>query len=196
MEWNGALPYLYLFSAVGLVIGGLWLYRLRPFYRYFEISYEETYNLNDLYQIKLVGRITPKMEYLDIPYSTLSVSIDKPAIKGHIKSNEFTVELIRPRDRRRALGLICRHYFKAVNPYITETLQNKKEEIRLIKLSKKQLPKLQKLACNTCKHKLLCQISFDKCSYEREYKDSLLGRGLKVNFKASKEFQFQKSTVK
>ncbi len=196
MEWNGILPYIFILVVLILLGGAYWLYRSREFNNYFKISYDETYHLDALYHIKLSGTIVPRLDYLDIPYDTLSVSIDKPAIRGLIKKNQFSVELIRPRDRRKALRLIRRHYLNAVNPYIIETLQNKKEEIYLIRLSKKQLPKLQKLACNTCRHKLLCQISFDGCSYEREQKDMLLNKGLKVHFKPSREFQFQKNVMK
>lgn len=177
-------------------MGAYFLNRNHKFNHYFKISYEETYDLSELYHIKLIGTIIPKMDYLDVPYDTLTVEFNRPAIKGSIKSNEFTVELIRLKDRKKALQMIRKHYLAAVNPFIKETLQNKSEDIMLITLAQKQLPRLQKLACDSCKHKLQCQIAFEGCHYEREKKDKILDKGIKVDIRAFKGFQFNKSTIK
>ncbi len=160
-------------------------FRNRKFNQYFQIISDESYNLDDLFHIKLTGEIIPKMDYLDIPYDELTISIQTPTILGVIKQNQFYVQLIRPRHRKKALELVKLHYMKTVAPYIRDTIQNKREDIQLINLSKRHLPKIKKLACNTCRYKIQCRIAFTECNYEREKLDTLLEKGIVVKLNRS-----------
>ena len=54
----------------------------------------------------------------------------------------------------------------------------------------KQKHNLEKIACQTCKHKVQCQISFTECNYERESKDTILRKGIKVN--TNKNYELSK----
>ncbi|MBM7616068.1 hypothetical protein [Alkaliphilus hydrothermalis] len=188
----------YLFLSIGVALLFILFYQMlsylknKKFDSYFQIYSEETYNLDDLYHIKLKGHIAPKKDYLDIPYKELSIVIRTTAIQGEIKENEFYLELIRPRDRKKALMLVREQYMKAVTPYISETFQNRKEDIKLIELSKKHSAVMEKIACNTCKHKIQCSISFTQCHYERADVDVLLNKGIKVDVKTSTGFSYYK----
>lgn len=155
--------------------------RTKLFDKYFQIYLDESYNLDDLFPIKIQGKVLPRVDFLDIPYENLNIEINTKTIRGTIASNTLSLELIKPGDRRTSVYLVKTHYIKAVKPYIKETIKNKKEYINLVRMSTKQRHNLEKLACQTCKHKVQCQISFTKCNYEREHKDTILRRGIKVN---------------
>ncbi|WP_034328045.1 hypothetical protein [Alkaliphilus transvaalensis] len=178
----------YLLTALLIILSSIIFYQIisflknNKFNQYFQLFSQESYNLDDLFPIKLSGEIIPKKDYLEIPHD-LYVTINTTAIQGEIKHNRFYIELIRPKDRKKALELVKSQYLKTVTPYIRETIQNKKEDIRLIELSKKQLPQMQKIACNTCKHKVQCQIAFTSCNYEREEVDTIIRKGIKVDYK-------------
>lgn len=155
--------------------------RTKTFDKYFQVYLEEAYNLDDLFPIKIKGKIIPKVDFLDIPYEDLDIEINTKTIRGTIVSNGLSLELIRPRDRKTALYLIKTHYIKTVKPYIKETIQNKKEYIGLINLAEKHKRKLEKIACQTCKHRVQCQISFSECNYERLERDAILRKGIRVD---------------
>ncbi len=162
----------------------------RLFDKYFQIILEENYNLDDLFPIKISGQIIPKADFLEIPYNNLSVQINTQRIRGTIISNRISLELIKIGDRKKAIYLVKKHYTKAVKPYIRETFQSKMEHIRLIKISKRQRPRMKKIACNTCKHKMQCQIAFKGCNYERKTQDSVLDKGLVVNSNKNYELDY------
>lgn len=157
------------------------LFQTRLFDKYFQIYSEENYNLNDLFPIKIQGKIIPKVDFLDIPYEQLNIEINTKTIRGTIINNILSLKLIKPKDRRTSVYLIKTYYINAVKPYIVETIKNKKEYIELIKISTKQKRNLEKIACQTCKHKVQCNISFTKCNYKRMNKDAILRKGIKVN---------------
>lgn len=163
-------------------------FRTKLFDKYFQVYLEESYNLDHLFPIKIKGNIVPKVDFLDIPYDNLSIEINTKTIRGTIINNNLSLELIKPRDRKTSVYLIKTHYIKTVRPYIKETIQNKKEYIELINLSAKQKCNLEKIACQTCKHKVQCQISFMECNYERAVKDAILGKGIKVDTDRNYEF--------
>ena len=50
--------------------------RTKLFDKYFQIYLEENYNLDDLFSIKIQGKIIPKVDFLDIPYEDLNIEID------------------------------------------------------------------------------------------------------------------------
>lgn len=156
-------------------------FRTKLFDKYFQICLEETYNLDDLFPIKIRGRVLPKVDFLDIPYESLNIEINTKTIRGTIINNTLSMELIRPSDRRASIYLVKIHYIDTVRPYIRETVKNKKEYIDLVKISTKQKHNLERIACQTCKHRVQCQISFTKCNYEREHNDTILRKGIKVN---------------
>ncbi|MCC5911039.1 MAG: hypothetical protein JJT76_11450 [Clostridiaceae bacterium] len=155
--------------------------RTRLFDKYFQIQLEETYNLDDLFLIKVMGHITPKVDYLEIPYENLQIKINTKTIRGTIINNTVSLELIKLNDRKKALYLIKKHYSKAVKSYIAETIVNKKQHIELINISKSEKKYMKKVACDTCKHRMQCQIAFNKCNYERETKDAILSKGMKID---------------
>jgi len=157
------------------------LFRTRLFDKYFQIYLEESYNLDDLFPIKMKGQIIPKVDFLDIPYQNLNIEVNTKTIRGTIVNNTISLELIKPTDRKSSVHLIKIHYIKTVKSYITETIKNKKEYIELIKISQKQKHNLDKIACQTCKHRVQCQISFKECNYEREYRDEILRKGITIN---------------
>lgn len=164
--------------------------RTKLFDKYFQIYLEENYNLDDLFSIKIQGKIIPKVDFLDIPYEDLNIEIDTKTIRGTIINNTLSLELIRPSDRKTSIYLVKTYYIKTVKPYIKETIKNKKEYIDLVRISTKQKHNLEKIACQTCKHKVQCQISFTKCNYERESKDTILRKGIKVN--TNKNYELNK----
>ncbi|MDR5658430.1 hypothetical protein RH915_02900 [Serpentinicella sp. ANB-PHB4] len=166
--------------------------RTKLFDKYFQVDIEESYNLVDLYPIKITGTIRPTVDYLDIPYEDLDIVINTKTIRGTIVNNKISLELIQLSDRRKALYLIKKHYTKAVQSYITETLTNKKQFIELINISSKEKRSLEKIACNTCKHRLNCPLEFNKCTYERETKDIILSKGIKVN--TTKNYELNSTT--
>ncbi|MFW5648526.1 MAG: hypothetical protein ACOCG5_05520 [Candidatus Alkaliphilus sp. MAG34] len=176
----------YIFIIVGIIFVIL-IYlllqslRTKLFDKYFQIYLDESYNLDDLFPIKIQGKVLPKVDFLDIPYENLNIEISTKTIRGTINSNTLSLELIKPGDRKTSVYLVKTHYTKAVKPYIKETIKNKKEYISLVRMSTKQRHNLEKLACQTCKHKVQCQISFTECNYEREPKDTILRKGIKVN---------------
>lgn len=157
------------------------LFRTRLFEKHFQIHLEESYNLDDLFSIKLKGQITPKVDYLEIPYDSLNIEINTRTIRGTIVNNTVSVELINLNDRKKAQYLIKQHYIKTVKSYIKEILKNKKQFIKLIKISKKQKHHMKKLACGTCKHRMQCQISFYECNYQRETRNSTLSKCIRTN---------------
>ncbi|ABW19605.1 hypothetical protein [Alkaliphilus oremlandii] len=163
------------------------LLKTRFFNKHFDIYIQESYNLDDLFPIKLNGKIIPKADFLDVPYEELQIQVDTKTIRGTISNNIISIELIRPMDRKKAVFLIKAYYTKTVRPYIKEAVKNKKEYIVLRNLSKKQQPNLKKIACNTCKHRVQCQITFTECHYEREDRDKILDRGIVVNSKKNYE---------
>ncbi|SET60034.1 hypothetical protein SAMN05660297_02900 [Natronincola peptidivorans] len=155
--------------------------RTRLFDKYFQIQLEESYNLDDLFPIKIKGHILPKVDYLDIPYGSLSIKISTKTIRGTIVDNTVSLELIQLKDRKKAIYLIKKHYTKAVKSYIIDTIKNKKEFIELFIMSEKQKQHMKKIACDTCKHKMQCEIAFTQCSYERKAKDAILNKGFHIN---------------
>ena len=175
----------YAFIIIGIIFAVLIyllsLSRTKLFDKYFQMYLDENYNLDDLFPIKMQGKILSKVDFLDIPYESLNIEINTKTIRGTIANNILSLEFIKPSDRRTSIYLIKTHYIKAVKPYIKETVKNKKEYIDLVKISTKQKHNLEKIACQTCKHKVQCQISFTKCNYERESKDTILRKGIKVN---------------
>ncbi|SCY69298.1 hypothetical protein [Alkaliphilus peptidifermentans] len=153
----------------------------RLFNKYFIIKYDEEYDMDNIYHIKIKGVITPKVDYLDIPKGKISAEINTNTIIGIIKQDVAQLELICPNDRNKAIRLIKKSYINAVKPFLKESLQNNKETIQLIRLSEKHRTKVSKLACNTCKYKVQCKIAFTKCNYERENLDIILKKGIKVD---------------
>ncbi len=185
----------YIFIILGvafIVLVCLPLHTLRTklFDRYFQICLDETYNLDDLFPIKIQGRVLPKVDFLDIPYEGLNIEINTKTIRGTIINNVLSLELIKPGDRRASVYLVKTHYINAVRSYIKETIKNKKEYIDLVKISTKQRHNLERIACQTCKHRVQCQISFTKCNYEREPNDTILRKGIKVN--TNKNYELNK----
>jgi hypothetical protein len=180
---------IYLFTTITIACLLLYLIfiylKSNRFDKYFTICAEETYNLDNLFQIKINGIIVPKVDFLDIPYLDLFAEINTPTIKGKIKENNFSIEFIRPNDRKKAIQLVKYHYLKTVHSFIDEALRDKKEHIRLSALSKQQKSKIQKIACHTCKHKIKCRIAFDKCHYERTQVDAILRKGIRVDMNTS-----------
>ncbi|QUH25849.1 hypothetical protein [Serpentinicella alkaliphila] len=164
-----------------LLITYLLSLRTKVFDKYFKLNLEESYNLADLFPIKIKGQITCKVNYLDIPYEDLSIEINTKVIRGTIKNNIVSIELIKLSDRRKALFLVKKDYLKTVNSYINETVNKKKHYIELINLSDKEKQTIQKVACNACMNKIQCQIDFNSCNYKKLNKDLLLNKGLKVN---------------
>lgn len=185
MNWTFSLPKILL--SIGIVLTaalGYWFYwsrNTRGFKRYFSLSYQETYQMDQLYPIILTGQIDTKVDYYRLPHGEVEASVEKYALKGAIYNNGFTLQLIRPRDRKKALRLIRSQYYHLAAPYLKEVNQLKHETIELSKLSKAQTKKLEKIACNTCKKRLQCQIAFTGCQYEREEVDPLLAKGIKVD---------------
>lgn len=112
--------------------------RTKLFDKYFQIYLEESYNLDDLFPIKMNGKIIPKVDYLDIPYEDLDIEIHTKTIRGRIVCNNISLELIKPDDRKTSVYLIKTHYTQAVKPFIKETFNSKKEYIELIRISEKQ----------------------------------------------------------
>jgi len=165
--------------------------RTRLFDKYFNIQLEESYNLNDLFPIKIIGSITPKVDYLEIPYDNLEININTKIIRGTIINNQINLELIKLSDRNKAALLIKQHYAKAVKSYINETIKNKKNFIELINISQKQRKHIKKIACSTCKHRTQCQIAFNGCNYKRETRDSILSKGLTIN--SNKNYEINNS---
>ncbi|ABR47574.1 hypothetical protein Amet_1374 [Alkaliphilus metalliredigens QYMF] len=170
---------------ITMIFWVLYLYskysRSYVFNQYFKVEYEESYNLDNIFQVKIHGRIIPTVSYLDIPYEDITVEIHTPTIRGNIKNNFVSIELVRPQDRRKAIMLVKSHYYKAVKSFIKETVTNKKEHIYLLSLAEKQKIQMHKIACHTCKHRVQCQISFTECKYERVEKDILLHKGIKID---------------
>ncbi|ATW26787.1 hypothetical protein [Candidatus Formimonas warabiya] len=150
------------------------LFRTRLFDKYFQINLEESYNLDDLFPIKIKGQITPKVDYLDIPYESLNIPINTKTICGTIENNLVSLELIKSSDRKKSLNLIKQQYTKTVRSYISETIKTKKEYIELIKISKRQKHHLKKIACANCKHQIQCEIMFDTCNYQKKTRETLL----------------------
>jgi len=167
--------------SVALIYILLPLFRTRLFDKYFQIYLEESYNLDDLFPIKMKGKIIPKVDFLDIPYENLNIEINTKTIRGTIINNTISLELIKPTDRKSSVYLVKLYYIKTVKSYIRETINNKKEYIELIKISEKQKQKMDKIACQTCKHRIQCQISFKECNYERECIDEILRKGITIN---------------
>jgi len=167
--------------SVALIYILLPLFRTRLFDKYFQIYLEESYNLDDLFPIKMKGKIIPKVDFLDIPYENLNIEINTKTIRGTIINNTISLELIKPTDRKSSVYLVKLYYIKTIKSYIRETINNKKEYIELIKISKKQKQKMDKIACQTCKHRVQCQISFKECNYERECIDEILRKGITIN---------------
>jgi len=167
--------------SVALIYILLPLFRTRLFDKYFQIYLEESYNLDDLFPIKMKGKIIPKVDFLDIPYENLNIEINTKTIRGTIINNTISLELIKPTDRKSSVYLVKLYYIKTVKSYIRETINNKKEYIELIKISEKQKQKMDKIACQTCKHRVQCQISFKECNYERECIDEILRKGITIN---------------
>jgi len=167
--------------SVALIYILLPLFRTRLFDKYFQIYLEESYNLDDLFPIKMKGKIIPKVDFLDIPYENLNIEINTKTIRGTIINNTISLELIKPTDRKSSVYLVKLYYIKTVKSYIIETINNKKEYIELIKISEKQKQKMDKIACQTCKHRVQCQISFKECNYERECIDEILRKGITIN---------------
>lgn len=163
------------------------LFRTRLFDKYFQIYLEESYNLDDLFSIKINGKIVPKVDFLDIPYKNLNIEITTKTIRGSIVNNIISLELIMPKNRKLAIYLIKTNYIKVVKSYIKETIKSKKEYIELINISKKQKHNIEKIACHTCKHKIQCQISFTECNYERYTQDKILNKGITINNKKNYE---------
>lgn len=153
----------------------------RYFDKYFEVSLDESYNLDHLFPIKIDGTIIPKVSFLEIPYNELNIEINKKTIRGTIVNNIINLELIKTKDRKKSIHLIKEHYIRAVKPYITEIVRDKKEYIELIKISEKQKQYIEKIACQTCKNKMQCQIAFTECNYERKFSDQVLNKGMKVD---------------
>ena len=153
----------------------------RRFNKYFIIISEESYDLDNLFPIRITGTIIPKMDYLEIPYGEIKIEIKTATIIGQIKGTGINLSFIRLKDRKKAIRLVKKHYVKAVNSYVVETNKNKAEYINLINLSKKQLPKIEKLACSTCKNTIKCEIAFTNCNYERDNVDKLLAKGIKID---------------
>ncbi len=153
------------------------------FNKYFALTAEEAYDLDNLFPIKISGRIIAKMDYLDIPYEELKLEIKTPTILGQIIGTEYQLSFIRLKDRKKALKLVKSHYLKAVKPYILETNKNKAEYIYLINLSKKQRPKIERVACATCKNTIQCQIAFSKCTYERDQVDNIINKGITIDMR-------------
>ncbi len=168
------------------------LFKTKLFNKYFKIYLEENYNLNNLFPIKIEGKIIPKVDFLDIPYENLDIEINTKTIRGSIVNNNIALELIKPDDRRAAVYLIKTHYIKTVKSYINETIRNKKEYIELIKISEKQKHNMKKIACQTCKHKIRCQILFKECTYERDIADEVLQKGITI--KSSKNYELDNLT--
>ncbi|NLM03893.1 MAG: hypothetical protein GX214_02610 [Clostridiales bacterium] len=164
------LIYIYLSSSIN-----------RIFNKYFELNLDESYNLDDLFYIKLYGEITPKVDFLEIPYKELNIEINKKTIRGNIINNKINLELVRASDRKTSISLIKEYYIKSVKTYIKESIKEKQEYIQLIKISERQKKYMKKLACQTCKHKMQCQISFTECNYERKFNDKILDKGMKVD---------------
>ena len=181
-----------IFIGLSFLVGGL-IYVLllslktRLFDKYFEVSIEESYNLNNLFPIKINGQINPKVDFLEIPYESLNIEINTKTIRGNIINNNISLELIKPTDRKTAVYLVKKHYMKNVKSYINETIKNNKEHIELIKISEKQKRNMEKIACKTCKHKMQCKISFKECNYERDNIDEILQKGLII--KSNKNYE-------
>lgn len=169
------------FSLVFLVPIYLFLLRPRLFDKYFRIDLDENYNLDDLFPIKIKGRITPKVDYLDIPYESLSIEIKTRAIHGTIINNSVSLELINLHDRKKIPYLIKQHYIKAVQSSLKEIIKQKKDYIELIKISKKQEQQMKKIACATCRYRIQCHISFNECNYEREKREAFLSNNMLNN---------------
>ncbi len=163
------------------------LFKIRFFDKYFNIYLEESYNLNDLFPIKIKGKIIPKVDFLDIPYQDLNIGINTKTIRGNIKNNVISLDLIKPKDRKKTVYLIKAYYIKAVKSYIIETVKKKKEYIKLINISKKQKNNMKKIACQTCKNRVQCQIVFTECNYERNVNDKILSKGITI--KSSKNYE-------
>ncbi|MDT3699017.1 MAG: hypothetical protein RO469_06275 [Thermincola sp.] len=155
--------------------------RTRLFDKYFQIHLEECYNMDDLFHIKIKGQITPKVDYLEIPYEDLNIEINTKTMRGTIVNNEVSLELINLHDRKKTKYLIKQYYIKTVESYIKEILRNNKDYIKLIKTSKRQKHHMKKIACGTCKYSLQCQISFDECNYERETRDAILSNCIRTS---------------
>lgn len=170
-----------LFSIFSAVVTYIIFFPTRLFDKYFQISLEESYDLDDLFPIKIKGQIIPKVDFLEIPYESLNIEIHTKTIRGTIVNNIVSLELIKLRDRRKSFHLLKKHYAKAVKSYITETIRNKKEYIQLITISKKEKQYIKKVACETCKHRMQCQIAFTQCSYERKSRDAILDKGITVD---------------
>ena len=155
------------------------------FNKYFSIISEEAYDLDNLFPIRVTGKILTKMDYLDIPYEEINLEVRTTTILGQIIGTGFSLCYIRLKDRNKAIKLIKKHYLKAVKPYIIETNKNKAEYINLINLSRKQLPKIEKVACSTCKNTIQCQIAFTKCNYKRNDVDNLLNKGITIDMRST-----------
>ena len=157
----------------------------RRFNKYFTIISEETYDLDNLFPIRVTGKILTRMDYLDIPHEEINLKVRTTTILGQIVGTGFSLCYIRLKDRNKAVRLVKQHYLKAVAPYIEETNKNKAEYINLINLSRKQLPKIEKVACSTCKNTIQCQIAFTKCNYKRSDVDNLLYEGITIDMKST-----------
>lgn len=181
-----------LLLSIGLVYILFTLFRTWLFDRYFKVSLEESYNLDDLFPIKIQGKIIPKVDFLEIPYQDLSIEIKTKTIRGNIHNNNISLELIKLRDRKKSIYLVKRHYMKNVKSYIVETVRNKKEYIKLIRISNKEKQHIGRVACETCKHKMKCKISFQECNYERKTHDRLLSKGFRVDTKKNYELDNMK----
>lgn len=183
----------YMLVLVFIIIFFIFLYKLlnfRDFDKYFQLNLEESYDLNKLFSIRLTGKIVPRVSFLEIPYEELNIDINKKTIRGTIKNNVVSLEFIRIRDKKRAVNLIKLYYMKKVAPYIKETIKAKKEDIELIKMAEKEKDKLKKIACQTCKHRMQCQISLGECNYERRTEDKILNKGIRINNNINYEFDY------
>lgn len=170
-----------LLSVFSVVLINKLFFQTEIFDKYFLISLEETYNLDDLFSIKIKGQINPKVDFLEIPYQNLEIIINTKTIRGTIVDNRISLEFIKLSDRKKIMHLIKKHYTKAVKPYIQETIKLKREHIELIKISKKEKHQIKKIACQTCKHRMQCQITFNECNYERKTIDEVLNKGITVD---------------
>lgn len=181
------------FFITGLIYVVLPLLKTRLFDKYFEINLEESYNLNNLFPIKIKGGIVPKVDFLEIPYENLNIEINTKTIRGNIINNKISLELIKPTDRRNAIYLVKKQYIKNVKSYINETTKNNKDYIELIRISEKQKNNIEKIACKTCKNKIQCKILFKECNYLRENKDEILQKGLmiknNINYEMNNKFE-------
>lgn len=152
-------------------------WKVRAFDRNFHIDYQQIYSVGHIYQIKLLGNITPISDngrkIFDTYSSNFNISFSNTTISGNVYGDRVNINMIRKKDKKTALRLLKKTFIKELRSTIREIETEYKTENKLKEMASKEKNKLTKMACQECRYKYQCGIAFTECKYEKE----------KINFK-------------